>query len=106
MSDVKPLPCIRCGKQPVLAVPAAVIENFGDRHNQPYEATVFYSHGQYGSTVWDEMGRDVIEINVCDKCLLEEAAKGNILRVTVHTERTQTAVLWVPSQLEELIIGE
>jgi hypothetical protein len=99
-----PLPCIKCGVRPERAVPVAILQDDGD-HNQPYEATVFYSRGQYGSTVWDEFpGRDVIEINVCDKCLLEEADKGNILRVTVHTQRTRTAVPWRPEQVEELII--
>jgi hypothetical protein len=102
MPEKRILPCIKCGEVPESAYPQAL--EMGEPYNHPYAATVFYSHGQYGSTVWDEMGRDVIEINVCDKCLLEEAAKGNILRVTVRRTAVRDAVPWVPNALEELRI--
>lgn len=35
----------------------------------PYEGTLFYSHGHYGSTVFDPMDGTQLEVIVCDECL-------------------------------------
>lgn len=56
------VPCIRCGTLPEAVNPAC-----GD--NQPYRATAFHTDGHYGSTVFDPMGGEQLEINVCDDCL-------------------------------------
>lgn len=75
VADTFPLPCIRCGAQPAHA--------FKDDEptNQPYAATTFKSHGHYGSTVWDPLGRsrDWLELNVCDICLQELAELGHVV---------------------------
>jgi hypothetical protein len=60
----KPLPCIVCGYQPEPAI------KDWDNKLQPYKATMFDSHGQYGSTVFDPISGDLtLMINVCDACL-------------------------------------
>lgn len=71
-----PLPCIVCG-----VVPERVFRDVGplpwlseEAPAQPYGATTFVSHGQYGSTVWDPMcSKQMLEINICDSCLTHAA---------------------------------
>lgn len=71
-----PLPCIVCGFQP---------KNAFGRHarpqdiNQPYQAIVFTSHGQYGSTLFDEMDGSFLELNVCDDCVKAAAVQQRVL---------------------------
>lgn len=47
--------------------------------NQPYKGTVFTSHGQYGSTIFDPMDGSYLEINICDACLAEKARTNYVL---------------------------
>lgn len=61
------LPCIACGKR---------LENaLFDVDNQPYGGTAFVSFGHYGSTFFDPMDGQNIEINVCDLCLAKHTTK-------------------------------
>jgi len=70
---VFPLPCISCGKE------LEAVDSIS-KTNQPYEGTVFHGFGQYGSTVFDPMnGRDYLELNVCDGCLVSKAREGKVL---------------------------
>ena len=94
-NSIAPLPCIICGFQPK---PVA-----GDlsHYNQPDEATVFISHGHYGSTVWDPAPygcTDWIELNICDECLV--ARKERVLRVSQpHTPRPEPKTRpWEPEE--------
>lgn len=49
---------------------------------QPWGATVFVSHGNYGSTVWDPCNSDVtLEIFICDWCLRAAGSQGDVTRV-------------------------
>lgn len=66
------LSCIACGK-PLVNVTE-------DSINQPYVGTSFSSHGHYGSTVWDPMDGELLEINVCDTCLLRAGEADRVLR--------------------------
>ena len=67
-----PLPCFKCDKQLDPSVSGVM--------NQPYDGTVFTSHGQYGSTVFDPISDDrFIEITICDDCIVEAAKKRKIL---------------------------
>lgn len=68
MSDLAP--CIICGKELESINPDA------EWPEQPVHATSFTSGGHYGSGVFDSMGRDYIQINVCDEDL-RAAAKAN-----------------------------
>lgn len=57
--------CFKCGK---------VLERvFKDFEDQPWGATCFYSHGQYGSTVFDPMDDSYLGIYICDECMVENA---------------------------------
>lgn len=76
------LSCIVCGTDLKPVRP-----DDGD-HNQPYGGTVFQTHGQYGSTVFDEMGREYLEITVCDPCLVQAGKAGKVLHyATVRYEK-------------------
>lgn len=91
------LPCIRCGKQLQPAFRAHDDDPDWLKANQPYAGTTFRSHGQYGSTVFDEMGRTYLELNICDACMLQLAADGHILHVTrVPHPDTFMSVAWEP----------
>ena len=69
MSEEQPpartLPCFKCGK-----ILPPVFPDGSDR-NQPYYAVTFETHGQFGSTVFDEFDGAKLEINVCDECLVQ-----------------------------------
>jgi hypothetical protein len=65
-----PLPCICCGKE---------LEAVMSGEDNPYRGTVFFSHGNYGSTVFDEIDGTGLEITVCDECLVAAGQKGNVL---------------------------
>jgi hypothetical protein len=63
------VPCIVCDKQ--------LCNVFEDAENQPYGGTAFQSHGHYGSTAFDPMDGQYLEVTICDECL---AAKvGSVL---------------------------
>lgn len=64
------LPCVVCGK-PLLNV-------FDDLDNQPSEGLAFSSHGHYGSTAFDPMDGQRLELNICDPCLLSARDKGQV----------------------------
>jgi hypothetical protein len=62
------LPCIVCGKN-LLNVYA---RDDGGFNNQPHDGIAFYTHGHYGSTVFDPGHTYVrMEISVCDQCITE-----------------------------------
>lgn len=61
-----PLPCFKCRKELEPVDPA-----FGFRASgQPYEGVMCSTGGNYGSRVFDSMGRDSLYFNICDECLL------------------------------------
>lgn len=105
MSDQRPnaLPCIRCGKQlgQIWDQKESVSESL---ENQPYNGTAFCTNGHYGSTVFDSMHGETIEINVCDTCLLDAAKEGRILyyRSIKKTELVNRK-FWVPDVNEEYV---
>lgn len=72
------LPCIVCG---------ATLENvWPESDNQPSDGTAFSSYGHYGSTFFDPIDGQQIEINVCDPCLVKNTEK----------------IAWRPAQGEHL----
>ena len=70
------LTCIICGEflQPAFAKAAGM-----NWLPQPSRGTWFTSHGQYGSTVFDDFHGNYLLITICDKCMLEKAELGLIL---------------------------
>lgn len=71
-----PLPCILCGRKPTPVFDAPMSND--EPNWQPYGATAFTSHGQYGSTVFDEMGREYLMVNICDLCMRIKAQENVI----------------------------
>lgn len=64
------LPCIACG---------VFLRNVYDNAaNQPSGGTAFTTEGHYGSTVFDPMNGEHIEINVCDDCLVQAGQRGAV----------------------------
>lgn len=83
---LKPLRCIVCDFQP---------ESIGNGANEvPYAATMFDAgSGHYGSTVWDTMsGYRSLNINVCDKCLVERKDRIAVVERTPAADRYE----WAP----------
>lgn len=85
-------PCFICGK-PLESVFPEPCEGI---YNQPYQATVFHSHGHYGSTVFDPIRNGkYIEINICDTCLVK--GKDRVLRVdSIAQEPVYEVRSWDP----------
>ena len=75
MSESNTMRCFRCDE---------IIESIFEDIQQPYAGTSFYSHGQYGSTVFDNPNDgSYLEIYICDACLIKHQRKVNE---------------WIPSQ--------
>lgn len=92
MLEGKTLPCIVCGYAP------NPVDPDGDVVNQPHGATVFDSHGHYGSTVHDPMmDPHYLEINVCDRCLRDR--KDRVLyRIDIQRTESEYRVWEVPDE--------
>ena len=83
-----PLPCFCCGAVLVSAFPS-------HPHDwQPSDALTFHASSQYGSE-FDPMNGDMLEVNICDRCLTARAARVFLLRENrrVDVERTP----WTPA---------
>lgn len=66
----------------------------------PSGAVVFTAAGNYGSAVFDPppAGPDMLEVSVCDDCLVAAAREGLVLGVEVTRLRpVRTASPWEPS---------
>lgn len=92
------LPCFGCGQ----ALSPALEEL---DHNQPYGATIFRAHGQYGSTVFDPMNwgsgvEKFLEINICDTCLVIGANKVLYTEQAMLKPQTLKRATWVPPKEE------
>lgn len=78
-------PCFKCGRE---FEPAGA-----DGGVQPYGGTMFTSHGNYGSTVWDDLtpfgGPDRhLLVLLCDHCVREAADAGRVVLSTARTQPT------------------
>lgn len=58
--------CIVCGEAIRSAVSARLMQ---DLREPPMDAVAFNAYGNYGSRLFDSMGREKLEICVCDRCL-------------------------------------
>ena len=81
MRSRKTLFCVRCDGS---------MENVNTAGNQPMGGLAFVSHGHYGSTVFDPMNGDYLELNICDACLESAAEVGDI----VHHTPSGKSKLW------------
>ena len=75
-----PLPCIVCKKQLDSAA------NDPSFDHVPYAGTMFVTNGHYGSTVFDNMDGQALQIVVCDTCL---TAKPRELVTFVDTDKSR-----------------
>jgi hypothetical protein len=82
------LPCIVCGRE-LLNVFADMVEN------QPDSGIACTSGGNYGSTVFDPMNGEYLELNICDPCLTRAGEQGRVL-----TGRSRR-----PVAVEGLLVG-
>lgn len=65
------LPCIVCGKK---------LKDIGSGSiNHPSEGISFSSPGQYGTTAFDPMDGSLLEINICDGCIVAAARVRRVL---------------------------
>jgi hypothetical protein len=71
------LTCIVCLRN----IESSIADDANSLH-QPSVGTSFTTRGHYGSTVFDPMdGREVLDITVCDLCMLERSSRGVITHV-------------------------
>jgi hypothetical protein len=75
------VPCFVCGKE----LDAA----FSEFNNQPHDATAFRSYGHYGSTFFDPMNNDFIELSICDSHLEERIARLCHGAKVTHTDASK-----------------
>lgn len=68
-----PLPCFKCGKEFDWAAPGISHKASG----QPAKGVMCSTSGNYGSQVFDSVGRDALYFNICDQCLVE--GKHNLI---------------------------
>ena len=74
------LKCVICDKK---------LENVTD--TQPYCGVAFSSGGNYGSRVYDPMDGSIIEICVCDECLVVASNKKQVYEsYTITVKKTKT----------------
>ncbi len=66
-----PLSCIVCDEQ-------LWNQTLDEDKNWPDDACTFTTTGQYGSTVFDSLSGEKLEVNICDQCLREALARGVI----------------------------
>jgi hypothetical protein len=84
----QPLPCIVCGTQPKSVSPGS------DFFWQPLKAVMFDAgSGNYGSSVWDEMGDRSMWINVCDECLVSHKDRVAVVR-KIRTRPEVKFAMW------------
>lgn len=90
---VLPLPCLKCGTRLPYPFPAEMATPFS---NQPSGGTAFRTHGNYGSTVFDEVTGRYLTITVCDPCLRRAAHDGQVMLCHDVVERTTHGEPFVP----------
>ena len=73
--DPRELPCIIC-KKGLEHILKRELERLGC--NQPGDGVVCHTHGNYGSTVFDEIDGHYLEFNICDECLTKAREQGLI----------------------------
>ena len=59
--------------------------------NNPKDATVFTSVGNYGSSIFDGLGHAYLEVNICDDCMRKAIEKRNIL---IRTTKDYAFYVW------------
>jgi hypothetical protein len=64
-------PCIICG-----AALERVVEH---AEGQPSDGIMCETAGNYGSTVWDSMGGEVLAFNICDPCMVRAGEQGRVM---------------------------
>lgn len=62
-------PCLICG--------TTLYRVFYDE-GQPNDGINITTHGNYGSTVWDDMEGQFLIFNICDECIKEGSEQGRI----------------------------
>lgn len=77
VTDRDALPCLGCGK-PLASIFELPLPESGFV-NYPSDATIFTTHGNYGSTVFDPGDGSALVINICDACLLQAQVEGRVL---------------------------
>jgi hypothetical protein len=55
-----------------------------DEHEILHGVLEFHAHGNYGSTVYDDLNsREYLTVNICDGCMKRLARKGQVREVTI-----------------------
>lgn len=86
----EPLPCLVCGRQLRRAIAGS---------NQPYFGMMCSTSGNYGSTAFDSArGDDRLEFNVCDDCMVANAARIRNVRYRSRPDTIIYSRVWDPER--------
>ena len=93
--SLDPIPCIVCGTTPESVHRSDTLSD-SNYPALPYRATMFESHGNHGSTVFDPLNNvEALIANVCDDCLRRASKKGRVYRVkTLNRVDERIVSLW------------
>lgn len=71
MSD-STIPCLVCGE---------ILEEVypGHTENQPSDGNMLFTHGTYGSTVFDPLDGSYLLMVLCDECLVKAGERGRVM---------------------------
>jgi hypothetical protein len=86
------LPCVVCGK--------SLANVFDEVENQPWQGLAFTTQGHYGSTIFDPMDGQNLELNICDECLAVAREKQQVL-----LGRTSRPVVAYVEHLGRVVVG-
>lgn len=87
------LPCIVCHKELNNVIEGA--------DNQPNDGVACYTHGNYGSRVFDDLGGHHLDFNICDECLIKASEQGRVALGFLGSVVGVPLKLWTPGLEDE-----
>lgn len=101
-------PCIVCGTVPrtsgAYGGQTIGLDGRVGYTNVPYAATMFSTHGHYGSTFWDSFEGELVHVVICDKCLEKNIRRLRFSKVVkTYPDLRQ---FFFPEYMKELLEGD
>jgi hypothetical protein len=90
---MNPLACLVCHGPLEHAFPDTVPDRHGYVENQPSDGVAFETAGNYGSTAYDQLDGERLQIAVCDTCLRANAAYTRRVTRTVGPLETHVVAV-------------
>lgn len=69
----------------------------GSDDSPPYDALLFITHGNYGSTLYDpDNDREYLLVSICDDCVRDAGNRGIVLRCESFPRPKTDRDVWNP----------